>query len=294
MDRTTELRTAFLAALGPDGATWRGAVELDGVLTCLWDVARAALPTLAITPGGFARHLACHAAPACATLEDLGRLDAAALALAHACVDGIAGADREFFARHDRDLAIALARSGLDADAADDVRQLVCSKLLGSEGRLRRYAGRGELGNWVRAVTVREALTWRRRQPIREIPMADPISLALPGGDPELSFIKAAYRDELAAALRDAIAALDPHDRALLRNRYTEGLTLDQLAVVHGVHRATTARWLASVREQLLRTIQRRLRDKLGMRPDEFAEMVELVRSRIEITLGALMTRPPG
>ncbi len=289
-----ELRAAFLASAGSDAARWSAVPTLDDALARLWALACAALPTLPMTPGGFATHLARHAAPHCTNVDELAQLDGAALALAYACVERLPGADAEFFARHDRDINIALARSGLDQHAIDDVRQIVCSKLLGPEGRLSRYSGRGELGNWVRAVTVREALTWRRRQPTREIPVADPISLALPGSDPELSFIKAAYRDELTEALREAITALDPQDRALLRNRYTDGLTLEQLAAVHGVHRATAARWLATVREQLLRSIQRYLRDKLGLRPDEFASIVDFVRSRLDITLGVLMTHPPS
>jgi RNA polymerase sigma-70 factor, ECF subfamily len=168
------------------------------------------------------------------------------------------------------------------------VRQIVLAKLLPPGGKLARYSGRGSLQNWVRAVAVRETISVLRSDAVDAAATPDVIDVAS-SSDLELSYVRGSQREHLRAALRAAFDALDPEDRAVLRYRFLDGLTLDQLAAVLGVHRATAARWLARIREELLRGTRRRLCDELGLDRAGFDSLVALVRSNLEITIGSLL-----
>lgn len=69
----------------------------------------------------------------------------------------------------------------------------------------------------------------------------------MPGGDPELSHLKATFAAEFKFALTLAIDELSVRDRNLLRQSVLDGLTIDQLGKLYRVHRATAARWVDDV-----------------------------------------------
>ncbi len=246
-------------------------------------------------PPSLERHMASLAArlgevaPAEATLTNL---DHAAIALADGCVDAEPRAVTAFLRVHARDVDHAITRSRAPDRMADDIRQIVLAKLLPPGRKLARYSGRGSLQHWVRAVTVRESISAMRSA---DAPVVDDDAVAdlAASGDLELSFVKRTYRDRFRVALRETFAALDAEDRALLRYRFLDGLTLDQLAVLLGVHRATVARWLARLRETLLRGVRGRVREQLGGDVAEFEGMIALVRSNLEITIGGLLRDGP-
>lgn len=50
-------------------------------------------------------------------------------------------------------------------------------------------------------------------------------------------------------AIEDAAAELAPRDRALLRLHLVERASIDDIAALYRVHRATVARWIQSARE---------------------------------------------
>ncbi|MBC8070294.1 MAG: sigma-70 family RNA polymerase sigma factor [Deltaproteobacteria bacterium] len=278
----------FCAALPADAATaWSALAGLDAVLEQAHALATPPAPCPAPSLARHLRSLAVRVDPARPDVDDVLALDHAAIALADACVDGDTDAIAAFHRTHLGDIEHAIARARAPERLVDDIRQIVLAKLLPPGKKLARYAGRGALHNWVRAVTVRETISVLRAGD--DAPLDDtPLELAATG-DLELSFIRKGEREHVRAALRAAFAALEPEDRAVLRYRFVDGLTLDQLAVVLGVHRATGARWLARIREELLRGVKRRLFDQLGLRPQEFDSLVALVRSNLEITLGGLL-----
>ncbi|MFY0535968.1 hypothetical protein [Nannocystis pusilla] len=65
--------------------------------------------------------------------------------------------------------------------------------------------------------------------------------------DPEIVMLRERCRDELRAALRAAVAALDSRERTLLRLSLRDRLTVDQLGALFHVHRSTAARWLKAL-----------------------------------------------
>src|SRR5438128_2172894 len=81
--------------------------------------------------------------------------------------------------------------------------------------------------------------------------------------DPELGRLKEHYAADFRLAVRGGIAALGRRERTLLRQHFIDGVSLDQLAVLHRVHRATIARWIAQARRTLLELIRASLSQRL-------------------------------
>src|SRR5439155_17675697 len=110
------------------------------------------------------------------------------------------------------------------------------------------YSGRADLRMWIRTTAVRLAIDLLRRK--RALPIDDDELAALPAlaDDPEVAHLKDRYRDELRTAIGEAIGALEARDRLLLKYHYVDGLAIDRIGALYGVHRATAARWLGAAR----------------------------------------------
>jgi hypothetical protein len=54
------------------------------------------------------------------------------------------------------------------------------------------------------------------------------------------------------------------------------------------VHRSTVARWLVSVKQELLAQATQRVKQQLGIDTREAESLCALIRSQIDISLGAL------
>jgi RNA polymerase sigma-70 factor (ECF subfamily) len=177
------------------------------------------------------------------------------LYLAAACAAG----DPAALSHFDRDCLSAmdgaLIRIGLSAQAADDAKQMIRRLLLVADGqppRIAEYAGRGELRSWVRVAGIRAALDLRRRSD-REIPVEVEIieRSVSQDSDPAIDYLKQVYRAEFKTAFAEAMDSLTDRERNLFGHQFVDGLTLDQIAALYRVHRATVARWNARARERL-------------------------------------------
>lgn len=213
------------------------------------------------------------------------------LYLACACVRGDRAALRAFDERYMPDVARAMERMRLPpadvADVAQTLRQLL---LAGPSPRLAEYAGRGELGAWLRVIAVRAALKRiRGRKPEVD---ADDALLAVRsvGDDPELGYMKELYRRAFRESFNAAVAGLDDRDKVLLRQHFVDGLGVDELAALHHVHRATAARWVQKSREKLLDETRRQFMARARVGARECDSVLRMVRSRIDVTLGKLLS----
>lgn len=210
-----------------------------------------------------------------------------------ALADGCARGDPEALATLERDY-LAPARAGLahmrlPAAALDDVMQLTREKLLvGDPPRLCGYAGQGKLRGLVQVVATRAALDHVRAQ-ARLVPDDGAADLAAIDDDPELAYLKAHYRDAWKTAFTEAAGALDARDRNLLRLHHLSGVTLDALAAMYGVHRATAVRWLADARAKLLSGTRTRLASALTVSTAELDSILELIDSRLDASVGRLL-----
>lgn len=280
---------AIVAAFGasPELTADRAAALAEDVRAAA-AAGRDAWPALDVDETAFAAWLGARAG----SWDEVPTLDAAALYLTCAVAHDVPGAVAAFRDAHAGDVDLALRRGGLAADAMDDARQLVWTKLLapGSE-KLRQYVGRGALSHWVRAVAVRQAISLARKRGPMERVVAEPSDAdADVATDPELAFLKAYYRDRFKAAFSAVLDELAAPDRTLLRLRFVEGLTLDQLARVRDVHRATIARHLARLRKSLLEDVRARLSEDAGLASDtELQSVLRLVESNLELSLPRIL-----
>lgn len=111
------------------------------------------------------------------------------------------------------------------------------------------------------------------------------LPLEAPGDDSEMAYLKGRYAIEVKAAFEEAARALDAEERNVLREHYAGKLGIDQLAAVHGIHRATAARRFASAREAVLRRTRQILTERLRLSHGELESVVRLVESRMHVTV---------
>ncbi|MDQ3370917.1 MAG: hypothetical protein M3680_36320, partial [Myxococcota bacterium] len=220
------------------------------------------------------------------TVAALGELH-----LALGCARGDAAAITAFDRAYLAVVPQALASMKLPAATVEDVRATVRDKLLladaGEPPRILAYAGRGRLRGLVQVTATRTAID-RIRHEAREVELPVGRELAATG-DVELSLIKAQYRTAFAAGFARAVATASQRDRNVLRLHFLGGVTLEQLAQMYGVHRATVVRWLAAAREAVFAATRRHVVDELGAPSEELDEMFDLVRSRVELSVERLL-----
>jgi RNA polymerase sigma-70 factor (ECF subfamily) len=211
--------------------------------------------------------------------------------LAVACAAGNAAAIAVFDREYLDVVTVALAPMKLPAATVEDVRSIVRDRLLLPDDdrppRILEYAGRGRLRGLVQVSATRAAID-RIRHTEREAELPSGVQLAA-AGDIELSLIKAQYREAFIAGFTAAVSTLDRRDRNLLRLHLLGGVTLEQLAQMYGVHRATVVRWLAAARAALFDGTRAHVSKQLGAPAEELDQMFDLVRSRVELSVERLL-----
>jgi RNA polymerase sigma-70 factor, ECF subfamily len=250
-----------------------------------WKQAREAWPGVDVSFEDFDRWMTERAAGV-----DPAALDARDLYLACACHAGNAAALATFDTCFAATIDAALASVRMRDEHGDEIRQRLRAKLfVGERPRIASYAGRGVLGGWVRAATIREAIDLRRELR-REVPTEDPLAAleAMPLEDPALEALKQQYREPMKAAFSAALAALSAEDRMLLRYKYVDGATLDDIAAIQRVHRATIARRFRELRETIASRTRDNLVAALGVGDSDAASIIRLVQSQIDASLSGL------
>jgi RNA polymerase sigma-70 factor (ECF subfamily) len=225
----------------------------------------------------------------------LDQLHVADLYLACACGRGDASALAAF--EHEMWPAIdaALARARIEAERRQDVMQDLRVLLFvgrgDAPGKISQYRGQGDLRRWLRAAALREAFRLAKKAR-REVALDDAAlaSVAILDGDPALAHLKELCRVELKNAFQAALAELPRRDRLLLRQHCLDRLSIDELAALHQVHRATAARWVTRAREALCAAILRDLGQRLRVPEPEVQSLLRMVRSQLDVTLERLLS----
>lgn len=255
------------------------------------EAARQAWPGVRLPDTVFIEYLVAHL-PDGDALGKLAAMNTRELYLACGCVRGDACAIDYLEAEHFCMIEAAVARINDCSDFIDEVKQTVREEALVSSpnkpAALERYSGRGALGGWLRVMAVRTALRLiRKRGGGRDPDLAHHIPA--PVADPELEHLRNTYRQEFRRALGDALRGLDHKQRNLLRYHYIDGLTIDELAILYRVHRATVARRIARTRQAIFEAMRQALIDKLGVGSTECDSILRLMRSQLDITLSEVL-----
>jgi RNA polymerase sigma-70 factor (ECF subfamily) len=290
------LSALFLDAAPADVRARLGADDtLEATLSALMATARAEWPEITLRDELFMRHLAARLADA--DPLDLAKLHVADLYLACACGYGDPAALKAFEERCFPELSHAVAREPKLCASLDDIQQHVRERLFVNRGgrspRINEFNGRASLRTWFRVIAVRTLINFGTRG-AREEPLSDELTaLPLIASDPELRYMKELYRTAFVDAFDRTVQALNPAVRNLLRYSMVDHLSIDQIALLFSVHRATAARWLADAREALLTGIRERLIERLKVDSHELDSILRLIRSRVEISIDRAFSATP-
>lgn len=144
--------------------------------------------------------------------------------------------------------------------------------------KLASYSGRGPLRAWLRVALLRAGLDRRRRAV--DIHLDDAAWLALPAADdPALAALRGSLGPVVHRALQAALAKLDARERLILRQHLVDGLPAPDLAALHGVHRVTAFRWLATIRARVLDDVRATVARELAIGGDSLASLMKQLRA---------------
>ncbi len=213
---------------------------------------------------------------------------AADLALAGACVAGEPSAHAAFDSVL-TEVDAAGAAVGATRDLVEEVKQLLRVQLLvpkdGKPPGIGGYRGKGPLRGWVRITATRELIRHKKKQARHAAADRSLDRMIASDIDPQLEALKTEYRVEFAAALREAIAVLTPEDRTLLRQQIVDDMSIDEVGVAFGVHRATAARWLNRARAALVAATHQRLANRLDLPVEQIESVIRLVQSKLDASV---------
>jgi RNA polymerase sigma-70 factor (ECF subfamily) len=77
----------------------------------------------------------------------------------------------------------------------------------------------------------------------------------------------------------------------VLRLHVLDGVSIDDIAPMFSVHRATIARWIAAAKQTVLDRTRKRLMQDLRLPAADVDSLIRLVQSRIELSEDPLRTR---
>jgi RNA polymerase sigma-70 factor (ECF subfamily) len=262
--------------------------------------ARERWPALTITDQQFAEALAERIASQKDLSSAWARLRVEDLALALWCATGDARAIAAFEQVHRPDLDGVLARFRKLSVTGDELRQTLRIKLFvaadGRRPRIADYSGFGFLQNWLRVTALRALVDIARSEKARKLEelLADDDMLGMPSLSPDIA--SRYSRDQISRAIKSAfaraVANLGPRQRNFLRHAQVDGLTLDQIAALYSVHRATVARTLAQARAELTEATRKELGAQLGIAEDSLDSVVRAADSRIDLSLSRVLKAP--
>lgn len=209
------------------------------------------------------------------------------LALARACLEG----DAASLATLETMVVTEVRRAVMPLDSTphfvDEVTQLVREKLL-MQKRLADFSGEGALAGWLRTVAVRVALNARRSAGKEELvsqlpdaPLADP--------DPELALLRARHHEAFRAAFAEAVKALSPRDRTILRLTSIDGLSLAAVGQMYGKDASTVSRWLAASRDVLLQKTRATLAQRLQLTDSALDSVMRAADSELHLSIARLL-----
>ncbi len=227
-----------------------------------------------------------------APADELTGLHAPDLYLADACARGEDAALRIFDRYFGADIDRAIAKSPRLGLSPDEFRQLVRERLFVATDerrpRIAGYQGRGALRSWLRVTVTRLVVDIARRQKGTETPQDDELISRLPStDDPELNYLRHAYANALPPAFERALAGLTIRQRNLLRQRFLHELTVERLATMYAVHRATMFEWLAKARQALLLGLREALAQQLP--GHDLDSVVAALSSRFELSVRRML-----
>jgi RNA polymerase sigma-70 factor (ECF subfamily) len=126
----------------------------------------------------------------------------------------------------------------------------------------------------------------------REAPELSVSNVALdPAPSPEHGLLQARYASDLQAAFDGAVRSLAPRQRSLLRLHFLDGLPLERLAHVYGVHRTTLGRWIADACNHVFARTRERLGQAHRLSASTLDSLVRVLRTELDFRASLLLSQ---
>jgi RNA polymerase sigma-70 factor (ECF subfamily) len=187
----------------------------------------------------------------------------------------------------------ALLRIRPDDAFVDEALQEIRQRLLvGPSPRLGVYSGKGPLKAWARAFATGTGLDLVRKQRPNDAELdedAQAIEVNAAGAGADIALLKARHGKQFSAALKGAMAALTPHERTVLRMRFIDGLTREEIGAFFKVHRTTALRWLEKAQATLLTKTRETLAAQLSLSAEELDSLIQYLQSGVGQSLVAVL-----
>jgi RNA polymerase sigma-70 factor (ECF subfamily) len=173
---------------------------------------------------------------------------------------------------------------------ADELAQLMRARLLaGPDPKLARFDGSGPLAAWLRAVAARLASNARR--PVEhEVAVSAVPEGALAEPTPELALLRLQYREHFRAAFADAVRALEPNERTVLRLHTLDGLSLASIGTMFQRDASNVSRWLSRIRGRLLEDTRAALGRRLLLEGSALESLMRVADSELTMSLSGLLS----
>lgn len=271
---------ALPARLKEQASGW---TELESLLSKRVEAAQQCWPAFSCDAKEFVHYLATKFSPQVDISEQLSNYYIEDLYLAYGCVCHQPSALQEFqrvySPRH-------------PSNEEEEVWQLVCIKLFVEPTfKISEYNASGPLSKWLKIVSFRTKIDWNRNQSRHKQTDDHAISVAAYqalGHDPELAYLKKSSQHDFVDVMKQALDLLTDKERELLKQHWLCGFSLEQIAALHSVHRATAARWLERGRNRWLSIIRELLIRRLGS-PERVSSLWPLICSQFSVRMSQLM-----
>ena len=219
--------------------------------------------------------------------DDLSR-HASDLFLAVAVADHHAAALRSFESDFLAQVPRQIARFALPGDKVDEVQQKVRIKmLLSNPPGISRYRGEGPLSALLYVTAVRVALDTAAIKPIGDDAL---LEMAAADAGTEIEVARNLYGEQFREALEESFRALSARDKAILQFNVVDGLNIDAIGAIYGVHRATVARWLVAIRAREFAHLKTTFGLKWKMSTSEVRSLTAIMRDHVHLSAARVLS----
>lgn len=269
----------------------------DETLSHLIAKAEAQHPDVPVPRDRFAALLVRCVSPDANPPIDLDQLHVGDLYLACAYGLGIEAAQSQIETQHFARIKRRLDRMKVPpSSSAEILQELRCRLVEMNEPDFSgaTYSGRGSLGGWlfITAVRVADRRSERAQHELTEHEGAlDAADRLLPVLDPEMEHRVQSYKATFEAAMHEGLAALSRRERNLLRFHFLERLSIDRLAEIYQVHRATAARWVLRAQQRLAEETRSRFIAQIPTAENSMPRLLDLIRSKLDLSLSGILQR---
>jgi RNA polymerase sigma-70 factor len=109
------------------------------------------------------------------------------------------------------------------------------------------------------------------------------------GVDPEALFSKGDLRDAFQSAVIEALAALKPRERLVMKLFLVSGMTLDEIGKSLGITRQAVSKTLARARETIVERVQASVQQTLKMTKEDLTSVLRYVASQLDVSISRVL-----